>query len=81
MGTSGATIAVVPAGFRPADADDTYAQVRNFTSKLDAGISNVNTVGQINWDSAGLTDGNFYIVTCTFAVTAAWPSSLPGSAA
>ena len=81
VGTSGATIAVVPAGFRPADADDTYAQVRNFTSKLDAGISNVNTVGQINWDSAGLTDGNFYIVTCTFAVTAAWPSSLPGSAA
>ena len=81
VGTSGGTIAVVPAGFRPADADDTYAQVRNFTSKLDAGISNVNTVGQINWDSAGLTDGNSYIVTCTFAVTAAWPSSLPGSAA
>ena len=81
VGTSGTTIAAVPAGFRPADADDTYAQIRNFTSKLDAGLSNVNTVGQINWDSAGLTGGNVYIVTCTFAVTTAWPASLPGSAA
>jgi hypothetical protein len=81
VGTTGGAIATVPSGFRPADADETYGQIRNFTSKADAGIVNVQTSGQVNWDSASLTAGDVYVNTMTFSVTNAWPSSLPGNPA
>ena len=65
VGTSGATIAVVPAGFAPQTPMTAYAGPE-LRSKLDAGISNVQHGRQINWDSAGLPTATHSRLTCTW---------------
>lgn len=83
VGTVGGAWATVPAGFRPNNADDCYQMLTDYTSKDTApAIVNVQgTAGVVYVDTGGLTAGRIYIISLTFPVVAAWPTSLPGSAA